>query len=127
MCIRDRWNTRQHGKSGLIERVLESTINESKAENETIKFLEQFAHKSQSPLCGNTICQDRRFLARCMPRLEEFCHYRNIDVSSIRELGKRWYFEDIDNFQKNSNHRALDDIRDSIDELRYYRKTIFKL
>ena len=82
---------------------------------------------SIAPLCGNTICQDRRFLARCMPELESFCHYRSIDVTSIRELGKRWYFEDIDNFQKNSNHRALDDIRDSIEELRYYRKTIFKL
>ena len=123
----DEWNTRQHGKSGLIERVKQSSINETKAEEDTIKFLEQFVHKSQSPLCGNTICQDRRFLARCMPRLESYCHYRNIDVSSIRELGKRWYFEDTDNFQKNSNHRALDDIRDSIDELRYYRKTIFKL
>ena len=95
--------------------------------SETVKFLEQYIFKGQSPLCGNTICQDRRFLARCMPELEEFCHYRNLDVSSIRELGKRWYFEDIDNFQKSSNHRALDDIRDSIDELRYYRKTIFKL
>jgi oligoribonuclease len=123
----DEWNTRQHGRSGLTERVKNSTVNESRAEDDTIKFLEQFVHKSQSPLCGNTICQDRRFLARCMPKLEAFCHYRNLDVSSIRELGKRWYFEDIDNFQKNSNHRALDDIRDSIDELRYYRKTIFKL
>ena len=123
----DEWNTKQHGKSGLIDKVKESTISESKAEAETIKFLEQYVFKGQSPLCGNTICQDRRFLARCMPVLEEFCHYRNLDVSSIRELGKRWYFEDIDNFQKSSNHRALDDIRDSIDELRYYRKTIFKL
>ncbi|CAI8344112.1 MAG: Oligoribonuclease [Gammaproteobacteria bacterium] len=123
----DDWNTKQHGRSGLIDKVKKSTINETKAEAETVKFLEQYIFKGQSPLCGNTICQDRRFLARCMPELEEFCHYRNLDVSSIRELGKRWYFEDIDNFQKSSNHRALDDIRDSIDELRYYRKTIFKL
>lgn len=123
----DDWNTKQHRRSGLTDKVKESIINESKAEAETIKFLEQYVFKGQSPLCGNTICQDRRFLARCMPELEEFCHYRNLDVSSIRELGKRWYFEDIDNFQKSSNHRALDDIRDSIDELRYYRKTIFKL
>ncbi len=123
----DEWNTSQHGRSGLIENVKASDINESRAEHDTIKFLERFVMKGQSPLCGNTICQDRRFLARCMPELESFCHYRNIDVSSIRELGKRWYYEDIDNFQKNSNHRALDDIRDSIDELRYYRKTIFKL
>ena len=127
MSNMDDWNTNQHGRSGLIERVKESSINESFAEKETISFLDQFIFKSQSPLCGNTICQDRRFLARCMPELENFCHYRNIDVSSVRELGKRWYFEDIDNFQKHSNHRALDDIRDSIDELRYYRKTNFKL
>jgi oligoribonuclease len=107
--------------------VLESNITESTAEKKTIDFLSKYVHKGESPLCGNTICQDRRFLARCMPNLEAFCHYRSIDVSSIRELGKRWYFEDMDNFQKNSNHRALDDIRDSIEELRYYRKKIFKL
>ena len=123
----DDWNTNQHARTGLTEEVKMSTINEIQAESDTIKFLEQYIFKGESPLCGNTICQDRRFLARCMPKLEDFCHYRNLDVSSIRELGKRWYFEDIDNFQKNSNHRALDDIRDSIDELRYYRKTIFKL
>ena len=123
----DNWNTSQHGKSGLTEKVKNSDINETEAERQTLKFLEQYAFKSQSPLCGNTICQDRRFLARCMPALEEFCHYRNIDVSSIRELGKRWYFEDVDNFQKRSNHRALDDIRESIEELRYYRKNLFKL
>ena len=102
-------------------------MTESIAEKKTIDFLSKYILKGESPLCGNTICQDRRFLARCMPDLERFCHYRSIDVSSIRELGKRWYFEDMDNFQKNSNHRALDDIRDSINELRYYRKTIFKL
>jgi len=123
----DEWNTKQHGRSGLIEKVKSSRINETQAEKETIKFLEQFVFSGQSPLCGNTICQDRRFLARCMSELEEFCHYRNLDVSSIRELGKRWYFEQTDNFQKNSNHRALGDIRDSIEELRYYRKTIFRL
>jgi len=123
----DDWNTKQHSRSGLTDKVKESTINESQAEKSTIKFLEQFIFKSSSPLCGNTICQDRRFLARCMPDLEEFCHYRNIDVSSIRELGKRWFFEDTDNFQKKSSHRALGDIRESIEELRYYRKTIFKL
>ena len=123
----DEWNTKQHGRSGLIEKVKSSRVNETKAEKETIKFLEQFVFSGQSPLCGNTICQDRRFLARCMPELEEFCHYRNLDVSSIRELGKRWYFEQTDNFQKSSNHRALGDIRDSIEELRYYRKTIFRL
>ncbi len=123
----DTWNTEHHSRSGLTEKVKESNINESAAEDQTLNFLSKYIFKGVSPLCGNTICQDRRFLARCMPALESFCHYRSIDVSSIRELGKRWYFEDIDNFQKNSNHRALDDIRDSIEELRYYRKTIFKL
>ena len=123
----DDWNTKQHTRSGLKDRVSQSDINESVAERETIKFLEKFTFKGQSPLCGNSICQDRRFLARCMPELEAFCHYRNVDVTSIRELGKRWYFEDTDNYSKRSNHRALDDIRESIDELRYYRKTLFKL
>jgi len=123
----DQWNTDHHNRSGLVQKVQESNITESIAEKQTIDFLSKYVQKGQSPLCGNTICQDRRFLARCMPDLESFCHYRSIDVSSIRELGKRWYYEEIDNFQKNSNHRALDDIRDSIEELRYYRKTIFKL
>ena len=123
----DKWNTDHHNRRGLVQKVQESNITESIAEKKTIDFLSKYILKGESPLCGNTICQDRRFLARCMPDLERFCHYRSIDVSSIRELGKRWYFEDMDNFQKNSNHRALDDIRDSINELRYYRKTIFKL
>ena len=123
----DQWNTNHHNNSGLTQKVRESSITESIAEKQTIEVLSKYVPKGVAPLCGNTICQDRRFLARCMPQLECFCHYRSIDVTSIRELGKRWYFEDIDNFQKNSNHRALDDIRDSIEELRYYRKTIFKL
>ena len=123
----DQWNTNHHNNSGLTQKVRESSITESIAEKQTIEFLSKYVPKGVAPLCGNTICQDRRFLARCMPQLECFCHYRSIDVTSIRELGKRWYFEDIDNFQKKSNHRALDDIRDSIEELRYYRKTIFKL
>ena len=123
----DDWNTKQHTRSGLKERVNESDVNESFAERETIKFLEKHTYKGHSPLCGNSICQDRRFLARCMPELEGYCHYRNVDVTSIRELGKRWYFEDTDNYSKRSNHRALDDIRESIEELRYYRKTLFKL
>ncbi|MBH44382.1 MAG: oligoribonuclease [Gammaproteobacteria bacterium] len=123
----DDWNQNTHSHSGLLDKIAKSSINETQAEKDTIKFLEKYALKGQSPMCGNTICQDRRFLARCMPELEAFCHYRNIDVSSIRELGKRWYFEDTDKFQKNSKHRALDDIRESIEELRYYRKTLFKL
>jgi oligoribonuclease len=123
----DDWNTRQHARTGLTKEVKASTINETQAENDTIAFLEEYILKGESPLCGNTICQDRRFLARCMPKLEAFCHYRNLDVSSIREVGKRWFYDDMDGFQKNGNHRALGDIRDSIEELKYYRKTIFKL
>ena len=123
----DEWNTDHHNRSGLVQKVKESNITESIAEKQTIEFLSKYTSNGIAPLCGNTICQDRRFLARCMPNLEAFCHYRSIDVSSIRELGKRWYYEDIANFQKSSNHRALDDIRDSIEELRYYRKKIFKL
>ena len=123
----DDWNTHQHARTGLTDEVKTSTINEEQAENDTIKFLEEFVFEAESPLCGNTICQDRRFLARCMPKLEAFCHYRNLDVSSIREVGKRWFYDDMDNFKKHGNHRALGDIRDSIEELKYYRKTIFKL
>ena len=123
----DDWNTNQHARTGLTEEVKMSTINEIQAESDTINFLEQYIFKGESPLCGNTICQDRRFLARCMPKLEAFCHYRNLDVSSIREVGKRWFYDDMDNFKKHGNHRALGDIRDSIEELKYYRKTIFKL
>ena len=123
----DDWNTNQHARTGLTEQVKASTINETQAENDTIEFLEEYVLKGESPLCGNTICQDRRFLARCMPKLEAFCHYRNLDVSSIREVGKRWFYDDMDGFQKHGNHRALGDIRDSIEELKYYRKTIFKL
>lgn len=123
----DEWNTKQHNRSGLYDKVLESTINETHAEQGTLRFLEQFAFKGNSPMCGNSICQDRRFLSRCMPALEAFFHYRNLDVSSIKEIGGRWYYDDVANFQKSSNHRALGDIRDSIAELRYYRKTIFKI
>ena len=123
----DDWNTNQHARTGLTEEVRISTINEIQAESDTIKFLEEYAFKGESPLCGNTICQDRRFLARCMPKLEAFCHYRNLDVSSIREVGKRWFYDDMDSFKKHGNHRALGDIRDSIEELKYYRKTIFKV
>ena len=99
----DKWNTDHHNNSGLVQKVKDSNITESIAEKQTIQFLSKYVSKGTAPLCGNTICQDRRFLARCMPELEAFCHYRSIDVSSIRELGKRWYFEDIDNFQKHSN------------------------
>lgn len=118
----DEWNTKQHTKSGLVERVKNSTANESAAESATIEFLQQYVPENSSPMCGNSICQDRRFLARLMPKLEAYFHYRNLDVSSLKELAQRWYPEIAKGFEKESKHLALDDIRDSIDELKYYRK-----
>jgi len=120
----DQWNTEQHTKSGLVERVKKSTINESDAEKATIEFLEQHVPSNKSPMCGNSICQDRRFLARLMPQLENYFHYRNLDVSSLKELAQRWYPNIAKGFNKESKHLALDDIRDSIDELKYYREHI---
>ncbi len=122
----DEWNTNQHGKSGLTERVRQSEITSALAEAETIKFLEQWVPKGKSPMAGNSICQDRRFLANYMPDLEEYFHYRNLDVSSIKELAKRWSPELLKGFKKSGAHLAMDDIRDSIAELRYYRKVFFK-
>jgi len=123
----DEWNTTQHGGSGLTERVRKSTINEATAEQQTLEFLQQYVPKGKSPMCGNSICQDRRFLARCMPELEAFFHYRNLDVSSLKELCTRWAPAVATGFQKNSSHLAMDDIRDSIDELKYYREHFIKL
>jgi len=123
----DEWNTKQHGQSGLTQRVKNSTISESEAERQTIAFLEQFVGPRQSPMCGNSICQDRRFLARCMPTLEAFFHYRNMDVSTIKELARRWSPEMSNGFSKESSHLALNDIHDSINELKYYREHFFKL
>ena len=120
----DKWNTEQHTKSGLIERVKKSTIKESDAEKATIEFLDQHVPSNKSPMCGNSICQDRRFLARLMPQLENYFHYRNLDVSSLKELAQRWYPNVAKGFNKESKHLALDDIRDSIDELKYYREHI---
>lgn len=120
----DQWNTEQHTKSGLVERVKKSTINESDAEKATIEFLEQHVPSKKSPMCGNSICQDRRFLARLMPQLENYFHYRNLDVSSLKELAQRWYPKIAKGFKKESKHLALDDIRDSIEELKYYREHI---
>lgn len=120
----DQWNTEQHTKSGLVERVKKSTINESDAEKATIEFLEQHIPSNKSPMCGNSICQDRRFLARLMPQLENYFHYRNLDVSSLKELTQRWYPKIAKGFKKESKHLALDDIRDSIEELKYYREHI---
>jgi len=121
----DDWNKRHHGASGLIERVRLSPNNESEAEQATIKFLGQYCERGFSPMCGNSICQDRRFLARYMPTLEAFFHYRNLDVSSVKELAKRWRPDIADGLKKESSHKALEDIRDSIEELRYYREHFF--
>ena len=123
----DEWNTRQHGNSGLTERVKNSTVNEAEAERQTIEFLRQYVPAKASPMCGNSICQDRRFLARCMPELEAYFHYRNLDVSSLKELAKRWAPNVFKGFSKQSSHLALDDIRDSIDELKYYREHFLKI
>ena len=122
----DEWNTRQHGQSGLTGRVRNSTLGEQDAERETIAFLERYVPANASPMCGNSICQDRRFLARCMPELERYFHYRNLDVSSIKELVNRWSPNIASGFKKGSTHLALDDTRDSIRELVYYREYFFK-
>ena len=122
----DEWNTRQHGQSGLLERVRASRCDAPEAERLTLAFLEKFVAAGQSPMCGNSICQDRRFLHRLMPRLERYFHYRNLDVSTVKELSRRWAPE-LPAFDKQSAHLALADIRDSIDELRYYREHVFKI
>ena len=123
----DNWNQKQHGGSGLIERVRNSTVTEAMAEAETIDFLSQYIDAGKSPMCGNSICQDRRFMARCMPKLEEFFHYRNLDVSTLKELAVRWKPEVTKGFKKKGSHLAMDDIIDSIDELSYYRKEIMSI
>jgi oligoribonuclease len=117
----DDWNRNQHRKSGLWQRVLDSTIDIATAEALTMDFLVQWVPNGKSPMCGNSICQDRRFLYRLMPRLERFFHYRNLDVSTIKELARRWAPEVSHGFSKDSSHTALSDVRDSIAELRYYR------
>ena len=122
----DEWNTRQHGSSGLSERVRKSTLNEQRAERQTIEFLAQYVPANASPMCGNSICQDRRFLARCMPELERYFHYRNLDVSTLKELAKRWSPGILSGFTKGGSHLALDDTRDSIRELQYYREQLFR-
>ncbi len=122
----DEWNTQHHGDSGLIERVKNSQIDEVEAGRKTIEFLQQYIAKGVSPMCGNSICQDRRFMANSMTELEEWFHYRNLDVSTLKELAKRWYPEVMKGFEKKGTHQALDDIRESIEELRYYRSHILK-
>lgn len=120
----DEWNTRQHTKSGLTERVRNSRHSIADAENMTLEFVAKFVAPGVSPMCGNSICQDRRFMHRLMPRLEQYFHYRNLDVSTVKELVKRWY-PDKPQFEKDSTHLAMDDIRDSISELRFYRENYF--
>lgn len=123
----DEWNTRQHGSSGLVERVRASDVKEAEAESRTIDFLSAYLEPGQSPMCGNSICQDRRFLVRWMPGLERFFHYRNLDVSTVKELARRWHPDVASGFTKESTHLALQDIRDSIEELRHYRRELFRL
>lgn len=123
----DEWNTRTHTESGLVKRCLESEVDMAEAERRTLAFLEQHVAAGVSPMCGNSICQDRRFLARLMPGLESFFHYRNLDVSTLKELARRWAPEIAAGFTKESTHQALEDIRDSIEELRYYRRFMGEL
>lgn len=123
----NEWNTKQHGQSGLTERVLKSTVSMSEAETQTLDFLKQWVSAGKSPMCGNTICQDRRFLYRYMPTLEQFFHYRHLDVSTVKELAKRWAPQIYNAYKKESNHLALDDIKQSIEELQHYRDSFFNL
>jgi oligoribonuclease len=123
----DAWNKGTHGKSGLIDKVKASTLTESEAEVQMIEFLKQHVPASKSPMCGNSICQDRRFMARHMPKLETYFHYRNLDVSTLKELVRRWKPEIYDGFKKSNQHTALADIYESIDELKYYREHFIKL
>ncbi|MFK0313328.1 oligoribonuclease [Pseudomonas sp. NPDC090233] len=123
----DEWNTRTHGGSGLTQRVRESTISMAEAEAQTLAFLEQWVPKGESPICGNSIGQDRRFLYRYMPALESYFHYRYLDVSTLKILAKRWAPKVADDFKKGSTHLALDDIRESIAELRHYREHFLKV
>ena len=123
----DAWNTSTHGRSGLTERVRASTLNEEAASDAMLAFLARYAPRGKSPMCGNSICQDRRFMARWMPRLEDWFHYRNLDVSTLKELARRWKPEAYRSFEKKSRHEALADIYESIAELRHYRDTMMAL
>src|SRR5471030_1185477 len=123
----DAWNKGTHGRSGLIERVKASTVTDAQAEEELIKFMKLWVPKGKAPMCGNTIGQDRRFMVRYMPKLEAYFHYRNIDVSPLKELCKRWKPEIVGGFKKHQKHTAMADIVESIDELKYYREHFIKL
>ena len=122
LAAMDAWNTGTHGRSGLTDRVRASTIDEAEAERRVIDFLQRYVKKNTSPMCGNSICQDRRFLAVTMPNLEAFFHYRNLDVSTLKELARRWKPDIMAGFRKAQAHTALADIHESIDELAYYRE-----
>ncbi|MBN1240379.1 MAG: oligoribonuclease [Gammaproteobacteria bacterium] len=122
----DEWNTRQHNESGLVERVRGSSVDEAEAEQKTLEFLRRFVDQGSSPMCGNSICQDRRFLVRNMPELASFFHYRNLDVSSFKIAAHLWAPEIAARFEKQSTHLALADIHDSIRELRFYREHLMR-
>lgn len=123
----DAWNQNTHGKSGLTARVRESTVDEAQATQTLIAFLKQYVPAGKSPMCGNTICQDRRFMARWMPELESFFHYRNLDVSTLKELARRWRPELVSAFKKQQAHTAMADIQESIDELLHYREHFLRV
>lgn len=122
LAAMDEWNQKQHGQSGLLKRVRESKVDMAQAERTTIEFFKQYVPERKSPMCGNSICQDRRFLFRLMPQLEAYFHYRNLDVSTVKELARRWAPTVFDGYKKAGSHLALDDIRESIGELTYYRQ-----
>ena len=123
----DAWNKGTHGRSGLIEKVKASTVTEAEAEQQVLEFVAKYAPKNSTPMCGNSISQDRRFLVKYMPRLEAFFHYRNLDVSSLKELAKRWHPEVYSSFRKQQKHTALADVHESIEELAHYRDRFLKL
>ncbi len=123
----DQWNTEHHSQSGLIDRVLQYGISEAEAEQQTLDFLKKWVPKGKSPLCGNTVTQDRRFMSHYMPALESYFHYRHVDVSTVKELAKRWNPKLVEAFPKKNQHLALEDILESIAEMAYYREHFFKL
>jgi len=127
LAAMDDWNTKQHGKSGLVDRIRATRVTEAEAEQQTLDFLKEYVPAGVSPMCGNSICQDRRFMARIMPELEAYFHYRNLDVSSLKELARRWAPKVEKSFKKKSSHLAMDDVKDSIRELQHYREHFIKL
>ncbi|HLR13154.1 MAG TPA: oligoribonuclease [Burkholderiaceae bacterium] len=127
LAAMDKWNQSTHARSGLIDKVKASTLTEAQAEDILLSFLDRHVPRRKSPMCGNTICQDRRFMARYMPRLEAWFHYRNLDVSTLKELSLRWKPEVYNSFTKHNRHEALADIYESIDELKHYREHFIRL